>query len=281
MLSLCIPIVQYKKSTTGNIFTMSSATVLESVNGFLSSAPVWMKWTALAWVLLTLILIFTAAYLKLFGANNGRVATESENSIKLSLVNSHYEAAQIEAYHLDCKRHILESQPNLSTFELRLCQTLSEARMSLKNLVITRNALKGSPREWKKPTLSTNDIGRYITSDFKDEAYAVVPEKFNEWLKHVNSEVKNLQSVVSVAEYEKWLLSTGMTLDDLIFAFGFIDWAVAYDAKGRLAPGEFYKLGPFMSSAFTDQEFPNLALKYFIHSDGSVMTYIDEVSNLD
>ena len=46
---------------------MSAATVLENVNGFLSSAPVWVKWAALAWVFLTLILVFTAAYLKLFG----------------------------------------------------------------------------------------------------------------------------------------------------------------------------------------------------------------------
>jgi hypothetical protein len=251
------------------------------VNGFLSSAPVWMKWAALAWVLLTLILIFTAAYLKLFGAHNYRVTTEPENSVKLSLINSHYEAAQQEAYHLDCNRHMLESQLNLSTFELRVCQALSEARINLKNLVVTRDALNGSPREWKRPTLATNNIERYINTGFEEEAYAVVPEKFNEWLKRVNSEVKKLQSVGSVPEYEKWLLSTGMTLDDLVFAFGFIDWSVAYDAKGQLAPSEFYKLGPFMSSAFTDQESPNLALKYFIHLDGSVMTYLDEVSNLD
>lgn len=250
---------------------------VQNINGFLNSAPLWMKWATLLWFFLTFFLILASVYITLFGIHDPIVGGKSTS---LSSVNSHYEAAHYDSYLLGCKKSAAPS--NVSTIELRLCNAISEARRHLKSLVVTRNYLLVNPRKWESPeVVSTFNITNYIATDFRVVDQGLEPEKLGVWLQRVTRSLETLQRVVSLSEYEKWLVSTNMTIDDLIFAFGFVEWVLAYEAKEELTPSELYKLGPFMSEPFTKDEYLRSALKYFVSFDGSALSYIDVVGEID
>ena len=255
---------------------------LQYINSFVSSAPLWMKWATLVWIVFTFILISSMAAIKLFGVVDSNISTQKgQQATEFAKLSSHLGVALHASYALGCKEYIAGSNPNLSTIQLRLCHALSQTRDNLKSLAITRNSLFANPRKWLKPQLNTEAIANYITTDIKHVAYESNPEKLNRWLQQVNGNLETIRKVSSIAEYEKWMISTKMTLDDLIFAFGFVDWVLSHDARDKINPTDFYKFGPYMSTPFTKDELLRSALKYFIDSTGETMSYVDVIGIID
>ena len=258
---------------------MDTAIAIENVNGFLNSSPLWIRWVTLFWVFLTLILVFAIVYLMLFGTMSLNEQVESvEQLTDISEVDSHYEAVAYDLYLLRCN----ESESSLSTLERRICWALLEARHNLKSLIAIRKSSYENSKRWIKPKLSVVAITDYIKSDMENKgSYETDPEHFNIWVQLVNSDLESLKKVTSLSEYQQWLVMADMTLDDLIFAFGFVEWVIGYDIREKLSPKELYEFGPFMDKAFSDKEPSRIALRYFMNHDGSPMSYIDVVGQIE
>lgn len=163
----------------------------------------------------------------------------------------------------------------------KICEGITQLRMNLIYLTDLRAVLGNKSSSLPHSQIQCNKIGNAL--EYYEPSSVEDPEKhyFTELINLICETGKKLTVIKNPVELRTFNGTAELTIDDMIFANGFLDWFWSHIAKYSysLSPEEAYELGPFHQKPFDDTDKPNL--RYFTDAGSPVVSYSDYLGLID
>lgn len=248
---------------------------VELLFSILPQYPIWIKVLMFLWLGFSAILIG----LLIFVPRIQETKSDDLSGVQEPTYDYQYQYLLQSYSPIECDRHVIHSQPRLSTLERRVCETFKALREAMKRLAEVRNSLLvGNEFSNSIEGVHIDRVKSYIDSDYSEEAYGPKKEKINELIVSVDTFLEEAAQLTSRDSFQRFESKSEFSLDDIILALGFLDFLVAYDARSKIPPHKYIRFGPFFENMFPPNTY---ALRAFTDYDAPDQQFSTLVSAFD